>query len=229
MRKIWIVAAALCAACPAVADDSTAELSGGGLVFTQNADIRMASEDLRISPMDVKVRYEFVNDSDRDIDAIVAFPLPDVDMERYVETPLGRMTDDSKNFVDFTATADGKPITAQFERKAMQNGKVVSAQVRAAGLDVDIYSEAYHTQLDKLPMEKKKQLKAQGLMNIGEDEWVQPRWTVQTKYYWRQHFPAGRNRRDRTPLQAGHGPKHVRQIQSRRPLLERLSKQILHR
>jgi hypothetical protein len=110
MRKAWIAAVALMAACPALADDSTAELSTGGLVFTQNTDIRMASEDLSISPTNLKVRYEFVNDSGHDIDAIVAFPLPDVDMEKYVETPLGRMTDDSKNFVDFQATADGKPI-----------------------------------------------------------------------------------------------------------------------
>jgi hypothetical protein len=74
----------------------------------------------------------------------------------------------------------------------MQNGRDLSDKVRAAGLNVDIYSEAYHTQLDKLPIADKKQLNTQGLMNIGEDEWVQPRWTVQTKYYWRQHFPAGK-------------------------------------
>jgi Domain of unknown function (DUF4424) len=189
MRKIWVVAAALMAASPALADDSTAELSAGGLVLTKNTDIRMASESLRISPYDVKVRYEFVNDSGHDIDAIVAFPLPDVDLEKLVETPIGRMSKDTKNFVDFKATADGKPIAAQFERKAMQNGKDVSDKVRAAGLDIDIYSEAYHKQLDNLPVAKKKQLQTQGLMNIEED-WVQPRWTVQTKYYWTQHFPA---------------------------------------
>jgi hypothetical protein len=102
------------------------------------------------------------------------------------------MTDDTKNFVNFRATADGKPIALQYERKAVQNGKDVSDKVRAAGLDIDIYSEAYHTKLDKLPMARKKQLKAQGLLNIGEGEWVQPRWTVQTRYWWRQHFPAGR-------------------------------------
>ncbi len=192
MRKAWIAVAVLSVTTPALADDSTAELSAGGIVFTQNADIRMASEDLRISPYDVKVRYEFDNDSGRDIDAIVAFPLPDVDMERLVETPLGRMTDDSKNFVNFRATADGKPIAAQFERKAIHNGRDVTDKVRAAGLDVDIYSGPYRDKLDNLPMAKKKQLQSQGLMNIGEDNWVQPRWIVKTKYWWRQHFPPGR-------------------------------------
>lgn len=195
MRKIgpkyFVIAAALCAAWPALADDSTAELSAGGIVFTQNADIRMASEDLRVSPYDVKVRYEFVNDSGHDIDTIVAFPLPDVDMEKLVETPLGRMTDDSKNFVNFRATADGKPIALQFERKAIHNGKDISDKVRAAGLDVDIYSDAYHTKLDNLAPAKKKQLKDRGLMNLDEN-WVQPVWIVQTRYWWRQHFPAGK-------------------------------------
>ena len=46
----------------AFADDSSAALAAGGLVFTKQADIRMASEDLFISPRQVKVRYEFVND-----------------------------------------------------------------------------------------------------------------------------------------------------------------------
>jgi hypothetical protein len=43
----------------------------GGLVLTGNAHIRMAPEDLSISPKAVRVRYVFVNDSRKDSDITV--------------------------------------------------------------------------------------------------------------------------------------------------------------
>ena len=76
------VIALLCAsvfAVPAVADDSSAALGMGGLQFTKAANIRMAKEDLFISPNAVRIRYEFANDGSADVDSIVAFPLPDID------------------------------------------------------------------------------------------------------------------------------------------------------
>ena len=66
---------ALAASAPALADDSSASLAAGGLVFTKQADIRMAVEDLRISPREVRVRYEFVNDGKKDIQTVVVFPI----------------------------------------------------------------------------------------------------------------------------------------------------------
>jgi len=42
--------AALCLSGTAIADDSSATLGMGGVQLTQSADIRMAAEDLYISP-----------------------------------------------------------------------------------------------------------------------------------------------------------------------------------
>ena len=63
----------------AIADDSSATLGAGGLELTKAADIRMAAEDLYLSPNAVKLRYEFTNDGPKDVDTVVAFPLPDID------------------------------------------------------------------------------------------------------------------------------------------------------
>src|SRR6185503_11025056 len=98
---IWMAAAALLAGAAsysALANDSSAQLAGGGLILTKNADVRMASEDLYISPYEVRVRYEFVNDSNRDIETTVAFPMPKADMYELSEVPLGMTTDDPVNF-----------------------------------------------------------------------------------------------------------------------------------
>ncbi len=47
------------AASPALANDSSAELATGGLVFVRNDDVEMRSEDLFISTREIRVRYRF--------------------------------------------------------------------------------------------------------------------------------------------------------------------------
>ena len=110
--------ASICA--PAIADDSSAALGAGGVVLTQSADIRMAAEDLRISPKEVRIRFEFAkHDSGKDIDTIVAFPLPDIDTYKFWGEPIGSTTADPLNFafVGFEVSQDGRK-TADHRRAA---------------------------------------------------------------------------------------------------------------
>src|SRR5689334_15126640 len=65
----------------ALANDGTAEMTAGGLVLRDNRDVDMLDEDLFISMDQVRVRYVFRNQSARDARVIVAFPMPDRDME----------------------------------------------------------------------------------------------------------------------------------------------------
>src|SRR5579863_3044319 len=77
------VGAALCwdaAASGCHANDSSAELSVGGLVFTKNTDVSIQSEDLTITPDNVTVRYVFLNESPNPVNLTIAFPLPDIDL-----------------------------------------------------------------------------------------------------------------------------------------------------
>ena len=99
------LASAALFAVPASADDSTAMLGAGGIVLTQNADIRMATEDLYLSPNAVKVHYTFANDSGKDIDTIVAFPLPDIDNYEHWESPIGTVVESTPNFVGSPASS----------------------------------------------------------------------------------------------------------------------------
>ena len=62
-----------------LANDSAACIGMGGLVFQKNDQIKMVSEDLRISPSRVQVEYLYRNESDKDIELLVAFPIPSVD------------------------------------------------------------------------------------------------------------------------------------------------------
>ena len=196
MRKF--MGAALCCAAmalsgSAIADDSSAALGAGGLQFTRAADIRMAREDLFISPNAVRIRYEFANDADKDVDSLVAFPLPDIDLYEYAESPVGTVGNDPVNFVDFKATANGQRIPVEVEQRAFVGARDVTAIVKAAGLPVNLLvGDGYQT-LDKLPAAKKAALEKAGIAeNGGGPDQEYPKWTVRTKFYWTQHFPAGK-------------------------------------
>src|SRR5262249_2158635 len=104
---------------------------------------------------------------------------------------LGTTKADGVNFVDFEAKADGKPIPVQVEQRAVLKGKDVTAAVKAVGLPLNITAKDFIAKLDALPPEKRKTLVAEGLAEVDSDN-VHPTWTVKTKFYWNQVFPAGK-------------------------------------
>jgi len=185
-----LMAAAL-APVGAVADDSSAALAAGGLVFTKQADIRMASEDLFISPKQVKVRYEFINDGKKDVQTVVAFPLPDIDVREFWYEPLGTTIGTGPNFMGFALTVDGKKVEAKPDERAVLDGRDVTAQVRAAGLPINIIGDVMMKTLDHLAPALRKSLLAQGLLE-GEKDELHPHWIAKTSFWWHQIFPAGK-------------------------------------
>src|SRR3569832_2519570 len=99
---------ALVAASPAFANDSTAELSTGGLVLKKHAGIAMKSEDLFISEHEVRVDFRFLNTTPKDLRVLVAFPMPDIAIEG-IDDMLAIPTEDPQNILDFHTRIDGQP------------------------------------------------------------------------------------------------------------------------
>ncbi|HEY1630682.1 MAG TPA: DUF4424 family protein [Rhizomicrobium sp.] len=180
------------AAAPAFADDSSAALGAGGVVLTQAADIRMAKEDLYVSPKKVRIHFAFVNDGAKDIDTIVAFPLPDIDMNEFTESPIGAVTDDPVNFVGFTITANGKPVAPAVEQRAFYKGKDVTDIVKRAGVPLSLSDPKFAPLMEKLPAAQRKILEDAGLADGESGSFEHPHWLVRTKFWWRQAFPAHR-------------------------------------
>jgi hypothetical protein len=187
-RSRTILFAALALAAPAAANDSTAEHAAGGLVLTRTADIDMVSEDLFVSASEVRVRYVFRNRSPREIRTIVAFPMPDrnLDEEREIDVayPSG-----------FATRVDGRAVTMKVERKVMVGGVDRSALLRSLGLAPDSGSEA----LGRLKPADKEKLIRLGLAVLdqssgqGSEAYLEPIWTVRESWYWEQGFPPGRD------------------------------------
>ena len=188
MRLRFLLLAAAAAIVPALADDGTAELGAGGIVFGKSADIRMAREDLYVSPDKVRVRFEFQN-TGADQDVLIAFPLPDIDLAEGGD--FGTLGEDPVNFVGFTAKVDGQPVTFQTEQKAFLKNKDVSAAIRADGIPLNLAVNGANEKLQKLSDGRKKQLAAAGIIDYDGQN-AEPLWTVRTRFYWTQHFGAGK-------------------------------------
>ena len=178
------------------ANDSTAGLAAGGLVLTKNADIVMRSEKLYISDKQVRVDYQFLNTSPKDVTVTVAFPMPDITVDSLDEN-IAVPNPNSPNILGFSTQVDGKPVVAEVEQKVIAKGVDRTALLRSLGVPLSPFADETGKALDKLPQATKDQLvKLDLAMAYDEGEpsvsHLQALWTLKTTYYWTQTFPAGR-------------------------------------
>lgn len=198
---VWTTVLLAASATAARADDGFGQLAAGGIVFAKSEDIAMAREDLYISPSKVRVRFAFV--ADRDSDAVVAFPLPDLHYEEFEgDGYLPTMRHDPLNFVGFTARVDGRKVRLETEQKAIFEGRDVTAFVKRAGLPVDIAIGDGPMALDNLSKEGWKVLNQAGIVDAPPYKV----WVVRTRFFWTQRFPARKTvviEHDYTPVSGG--------------------------
>ena len=191
------VAALVALAGRAGANDSTAELTNGGLVLTKSSAVEMQTESLYISDKAVRVQYSFKNTSPSDVTVTVAFPMPDITIDG-PESPQDIPNYDSTNFLGFHTTVDGKPVQAQLEEKAVKNGVDESAYLKGLGLPLAPYLDATDNALKRLTTAQQNALIKRGLAMVlddggnGQPRTVMATWTLKTTFFWNQTFPAGR-------------------------------------
>jgi len=182
------------AGAPSLANDTSAELSVGGLVFTRSADVSLESEDLTISPDIVTVKYRFLNQTSNPITLTVAFPLPDIDLSEGESYSIPNL--DPTNFIGFETTVDGKPVKFAIHQSAFLGSKDISAALRAAGVPLFPIG-AEQNRLSDLPQPTRDQLIQQGLLlPNGTDDQDRQRyegaWTVKTAAVRQQTFEPNR-------------------------------------
>lgn len=184
-------ALAALAAPPAQANDSSAELAGGGLRLTYNPHVRMESEDLYVSRQEVRVDYVFRNVSGEPQDTLVAFPLPEIDGAELGDSDIGIASADPVNFVDFRVWADGAPVAYRVEERASLLGIDVTARLRALGVPLNPMAHDAWQKLLPLPAATRRALAAEGLAVVESEDFILPQWRYGVVFYWRQAFPPG--------------------------------------
>lgn len=190
-RFFWILVAMSFLPSLAQANDGVSEMDAGGLVFTQNRNVALLSEDLRISPQLITVRYIFRNQGSETEKVLVSFPLPDIDAQGVF--PGRALPRSDKNFVSFTVKVDGAQVSPALEEKALLNGADVTASLKdRLPLDPLLPSRADRSKTEaeeragKLPPGVRQELVKAGLID-EETNW--PNWIYSAKFYWQQDFP----------------------------------------
>jgi len=186
------------AAAPTLANDSTAELTTGGLVLAKSAGIEMRSEDLAVSTQEIVVHYRFFNHGAQDVTTTVAFPMPDIVWDG-PDTNIAVPAPDSPNFLDFRTTVDGQPVAAQNEQKALAKSVDITQRLVALGVPLAPQSDKTWKALDSLkPADKDALVKAEIAIpddydaGKGWEHHLAPNWTLKSSFFWTQTFPAGR-------------------------------------
>lgn len=178
----------------AAANDSTAEMTAGGLVLKNSRNIDMLDEDLFVSAEQIRVNYVFRNQGRADESVIVAFPMPDRDLTNEGESDVAHVR-------DFVTTVEGRRVETQVERKAMLGNVDHTALLTRLGMPiappidyVEGRPDPIFAAWQRLSAADKAELKRLNLIE-EEGEWFRPLWTVKETYWWTQTFPAGRELR----------------------------------
>lgn len=182
------------------ANDSTARLDAGGLRLTFNPHIQLVQEDLYLSRDAVRVFYRFHNTSDRDIETLVAFPLPEMEIGEDIMYAFSGK--DPVNVMDFQVVVDGTRITPSVEVKATRFGVDITEVLRRYNIPVTMHdvdgADAVYKRLNGLPAEAKRELERAGAIDWSTtfDPNNRPianvHWQARIAFYWFQRFPAQR-------------------------------------
>jgi hypothetical protein len=192
MRHIFIAAMAAFTLCtpPASANDSEASVAIGGLELVQSASISMDSEDLFLSAKEVRVTYRFTNTAKKDIETLIAFPLPTINSHAYyTEGDSDPYID--PNSLNFKTWVDGKPVQLTTEYVAQVKGKTVNNALKKYGLPIDWTKDPeFREKLNALSAEQVKAALNEGLL-VRDSDGVMGNWTVTANITRKQRFPGG--------------------------------------
>ena len=193
--------AALLAASPAsmaVANDTMAELGTGGLAYVQTDAVEMAEEHLYISENEIRVDYRFHNKTDKDVEAVIAFPMPDIDGDPEANVAIPDF--ESDNFLGFKVTQDGQPIQTTLDQRAFALNVDVTDALKSAGLTLFPFGEHMDAATKKLDKATAADFMARGILysqewdaGQGMEQHLTPIWSLRSTYWWRTKFPAGQD------------------------------------
>lgn len=182
----------------AAASDSGAELATGGLVLARSDGIEVRSEEIYISPRQVRISYRFRNASPGDLTTVVAFPMPDITVtDAAADIPVP--SDDPYNLLGFSARVDGAPVKARVVQKVIARGVDRTADLERMQVPLAPHLRSTDKALGRLQPADADVLAQDGLAAVeayaagaGMRRQLSPRWTLKTTHYWEQTFPAGK-------------------------------------
>ena len=189
LLPLLIAAVCTSAPTPGAANDTSASLNAGGLVFEKSAAILMKSEVLSISPGAVEVDYVFANPTAADVTTVLAFPLPELKLADMAHSPSSVPFRGKQNYLGFKTWVNGKEIALKSDVHAvLEDGRDIAGDLQKLGVNIFTEQQKY------APEQQASLLKLGALVDGGYND-IFPVWVAKTSFYWTQTFPAGKELR----------------------------------
>jgi hypothetical protein len=174
------------------ANDTAATLGAGGLVAVRAAGIAMESEDLAISLDRVHIRYRFRNTTARDIETIVAFPLPPLNGGDVANIPIHLPKAAALNFVDFRVSANGRSVEPKVEVRGYFENVEITTDLARLKIPAGVLDSGITAAVNRLSSADRAKVTGQNWVDckLTGDGRCWPYWQSRVQYYWTQRFPA---------------------------------------
>jgi len=188
--RIIVAVALLVAGVPAAADDITASLPAGGLRLPETVGLHLAEREVFVSREEIRITHLLENHTEQEMNLLLAFPLPAIDLGRAADVPITPPAADPVNFAGFEAKVDGQPLRPQVELRAFRNGIDVSELLIRYGVPLSRFDARLYPTLASLAPPARAELTAMTLAEWDTADGVRPLWTTRTTFFWPQKIPA---------------------------------------
>ena len=198
VREFFKVGVAVCAflftASAACANGVVTQRKAGGLVFTKTNTISIASEDLYISRDEIRVSYIYQSKAPNTQNVTISFPMPEVPLDDGPDTEDAFMNDkipDTRNYMNFKVTVDGKPVQSRMIERALMGDKDITARLKKAGIPLLLVKDRQEA-LAKVPKAIKDEFVKDELLGYSESNgFYMTNWSYQVLFEWEQAFKPG--------------------------------------
>jgi hypothetical protein len=168
------------------------ELPAGGLVLVPDDRLPVESEEIVLARDRVRITYTIRNHAEDPLTRVVAWPLPEIDMNAIADGRVELPNTVLRNFVRAEATAAGARVTLQFEARASAFARDLTPVLQEAGSPLHPMAPGLETMLKALPAGRLSELEERGAI-LRDEGRVLPNWTFKTTAFWRQTFEPGKS------------------------------------
>jgi hypothetical protein len=203
-KRFWVGIILVLNVCTTViANDSAASTAAGGIQLRREPRVAMLKEKLTIGIQKVTVEYQFLNETNQDVDTEIAFPIPTY--------ALTFSAGGIRRFNDFKVWVEGKELKYEIDAKAKLKGRDYTGTLQRFKVDVASLghyndSQDFSADFRKLTPGQKQTLMDHGLFDPEDHS---PQWSVEKIYHWRQIFPAHKLVHVRHDYEPGVGFRYV--------------------
>ncbi|HRD74759.1 MAG TPA: DUF4424 family protein [Hyphomicrobiaceae bacterium] len=172
-----------------IARDATVEIASSGIAIVASPSLVLRRMDIALDAERIRIDYVVTNLGAEDVNSLITWPQPDIDMTAIGDGALALPATDPDNVTRHEITSNGARVTPKIERSASAYRLDVTATLREHTLDLFPLADSVLSKLAALPNPVADHLRELGIVRLDGSRRL-PGWTYRSTLFWRQTFKA---------------------------------------